>query len=222
MRHNHSLLFLLLLPFAGLVAGENEPQPAYWWNVNEATAQDGTVTVPEKIAGADLVAAGGGVTIVDSTDASGGKALAFDGTQLKACASVDKIHTEPGMRVAFRLFLGQEPRETAQGIIQLPGVSIYAAREGPLHCGVRLAGGPEGVTGKELVLAAPCGIWITVSVSIKGSEVELQIHDKSKLAQIPEGAVFEPAEGTLQIGGTSKNGALIGEMADIKIFPSPK
>ena len=213
-------LFVLLLPFTGLLAAENAPKPAFSWNFNEATETDGRITIPEKVTGADLaVDAGTGVTIVDSSDVAGAKALAFDGTQSKPCSTVSKINSDTGMRLTFKLLLSEEERERSQGILQMPGIGIYAAREGPLHCAFSAKGGSEEErANKELVLPAPCGLWLTVSVSVKGSEIELQIDDKTLLGQLPEGAVFEPKEGKLAIGGLAANGGLVGQISDIRIF----
>ena len=218
MRH----LLFLLLPLTGLLAAENAPKPAFSWNFSEATETDGRITIPEKMTGADLVVdAGTGVTIVDSSDVAGGKALAFDGTQSKPCSTVSKINSDVGIRLTFKLLLDEQQRERSQGILQMPGIGIDAAREGPLHCGCSSKGGSdEERSSKELVLPAPCGLWLTVSVSVKGSEIELQIDDKSILGQLPEGAVFEPKEGKLAIGGIAANGGLVGQISDIKIFHS--
>ena len=153
---------------------------------------------------------GSGVTLVESSDGSGGKSLAFDGAQPKAVVSTSKINADANMSVSFKLNIA-ETGHVAQTVLQMPGLQIYAAAEGPLHF---------GAAGTELVLPVPRGTMVAVTATIKGSELELQIDDKSITGQVPEGKLFEPAAGTLSIGGLKDNGALAGEVSDIKISPA--
>ena len=209
----HQIVVFLLLSAAGLLAAEGEPKPTYWWNVNAATSKDGWITVPDKITGAAFsVEANSGVTLAESSDGSGGKSLAFDGTQPKAVVSVAKINADANMSVSFKLNIA-DTGHVGQTVLQMPGLQIYAASEGPLHF---------GAGGTELVLPAPRGTMVTVTATIKGSDLEFQVDDKSVSGALPEGKLFEPEPGVLSIGGFKDNGALVGEISDIKISPASK
>jgi len=211
---------LLTLTVHPLAAAASEPQPIYWWDVNAAKDDAGSVTIPEKISGADIIVpADNGVTLVDCDDGSGGKGLAFDGTQNKVCSSVSKLTVEPNALVSFKLKLSNAPRERAQTIFLGCGISIYAAKEGPLHFGVVSQGGPDGTARIEVVAPVSTGTWVALTASIKGSELELRVDDTSVTGSLPEGAVFSPKLDILRIGGDSSSGALIGEISDIKISP---
>ena len=212
---------LLILIIFNLLAAAGEPKPICWWDVNVAKDDSGTITIPEKIAGADIVVeAGSGVTLVDTGDSSVGKSLSYDGSQKKALSPVSKVTGESNMEISFKLKLSEEPRERAQMIFQGCGISIYASREGPLHFGVASTGGGGGPTRTEIVAPVPTGTWVTVTAIIKGSAMQLQAEDKSVTGSLPDGAVFEPTADTIRIGGDSSSGGLIGEIADIKISPT--
>jgi hypothetical protein len=209
--------FLIVQAFVVLANG-GEPKPLYRWDVNAAKDDAGTITVPEKIAGADIVVeAGNGVTLVDTGDSSVGKSLSFEGSQKKALSPVSKVAGDSNMEISFKLKLSEEPRERAQMILQGCGISIYASREGPLHFGVASTG---GATPTEVVAPVSTGMWVTITAIVKGSAIELQAEDKSVTGSLRDGAVFEPTEDTIRIGGDSSSGGLVGEIADIKISPT--
>ncbi|MDX6765245.1 MAG: LamG-like jellyroll fold domain-containing protein [Candidatus Methylacidiphilales bacterium] len=213
-----ALILSMAATLPGLQAAPSAPDFNFKWDMSQTVETPVGTAIEEKSSGNNIVFLSGNSTKIEAdTEARGGKALVFDGTQTAAASSLQKLVIGENIRLAAQV----KPVDSANMVDWQTVVYIfqqcelrYAVKRGQILFIVWY--GADGKTAAEVGCPINPNKWNDIEATVVGSKMELRVNGLVMTQTIP-GEGTKKTDSNVVGVGFANGRAFTGRIADLQI-----
>jgi hypothetical protein len=167
------------------------------WKISQARESGADMVVPDAVGQNDLpILSGHGVSVTDAPEGSG-KALLFDGSQVKQLEAPRPLDLTEGFQISFHMMAAEEGANWQTVAYFFGGFEIrYFHNRKTIGLIARL----EDDSMVEIALPYRAGVWAEVSAYGKGDKIVLTVDGESETAKVPVGGRLKSMKGKATFG----------------------